>query len=691
MENKIKRSTGVAVSLGALRTEKSPVIGEYTSLNRFALFCKQSGLSVIQLLPVLDTGTQSSPYSSLSAFALHPIYIDISDLSSFSRCYSSDTEFKKTYEELLSLSGDKRFDYEKILNLKEELLRKIYRVTAHVNNEEIEKNKDDFYYFVEENKKWLVPYCVFKSLKYKYKQAGWMYWDDEDKNLSFDEIKRRWNEPELKRSNYFYAWEQYVAAKQLKVSAEFIRSIDLILKCDIPILLNEDSCDVWGQFGIFNLNLRAGSPPDDENPTGQNWDFPVYDWEVQEKDGFSWWKERLRIAAQYFDAYRLDHVPGFFRFWAIPKGEDTAELGGAVPYTPISESTLSALGFSKERIRWLREPHLSTEEFFKKTGDFNKAHKILSLFCERIGYEEMWLFKKSFKSSSDIRKVSLEGFDLDDFLQEEIRALLCKWWKNRTLIEIDYGFFVPNYKFRETRAWATLNDHEKELLLRLFECNRIKQERQWERQAERIFSELIPATKMIPCAEDVGIGIGCMPKVLEKFGILSLKVLRWCRDWASDEQPFIDLHKYNKMSLITTSVHDSSTLRAWWTKEKNATMQFCKSIGKSRSEKPKRSYSEVDKQDFQIWGKPFNSSVAYFVLSNCATSSAVWFVNPLQDWLYLDDSLYLESFYDERINIPGTVSKFNWTWRMPVSVEKLYENKKLIEKINRIVKIHDEC
>jgi len=721
MENKkiISKSTGVAVPLGALRTEKSPFIGEFISLPEFAEFCKNAGFSVIQLLPILDTGTHSSPYSSLSAFALHPIYISLSRIPVFADCCEKNKDFKAEYEELLSHKDDIRFDYDEILRLKESLLRKIFFMTFNSNPTVVEYYKKDFFKFIEDNA-WVKPYAVFKSLKYKYMQDSWKNWSKNDKTL-FQILSDENNENEINLSQFqvkknakidevfadvqtysdihFYVWEQFVADIQLSESVRKVRELGIKLKCDLPILLNEDSCDVWSTPEIFYKKLRAGSPPDGDNPTGQNWGFPVYDWNTLSKDDYSWWKMRLHLAEKYFDAYRLDHIPGFFRFWAVHEGEDTAELGATVPHSTISENAITKLGFSKERIRWLKEPHLSTEDFFRKTGDFEKAHKILSLFCERIGHEELWLFKKDFKSTADIKAVSLSDFELDEQIQKEITQMLCRWFKNRTLIELKKGQFVPYFKFGETRAWNTLNDCEKDGLLKLFEANRVKQEKAWENQADNIFSSIISSTSMVPCGEDLGVSIDSMPKVLDKYGILGLKVIRWCRYWNADNQPFEDFSKYRKCSLVTTSVHDSSTLRQWWDSERNSAIAFCDSVEKFKNEnekeqkksKAKKSVDEVlNGVDNNICMKKFDSSVAEYVLSECASTNGIWFVNPLQDWLYLDDSFYSENAENERINIPGTVSKFNWTWRMPISVSKLSENENLIQKIQKICEKHDK-
>ena len=689
IETKVRKSTGVCVPLGSLKTGDSPVIGEYTSLVPFAEFCGGAGLSVMQLLPILDSGTQSSPYSILSAFALHPIYIDLRKIASFERCMSQDAEFRATYGELLSLSGSKRFDYGKILSLKETLLKKMYRSIKNAGPEAVTAWCDAFTEFFSANRDWLVPYCVFKTLKENYAQAGWKTWAEAERNMDGGEIERRWREQSVNGHFDLYSFEQFVAHRQLKAAAEKIREMGITLKCDLPILLDEDSCDVWADRGLFNMSLRAGSPPDGDNPTGQRWGFPVYDWEAQEKDGFRWWKRRLSRSEEYFGACRLDHIPGFFRFWAADDGEDTAEMGHPVPTTTISEASLSKAGFSKERIRWLREPHLSTEDVFRRTGSFDKAHAILSMFCERIGREELWLFKKSFGSTRDIRAVSLAGFELDEQIQREITEFFCRWWKNRTLVELRRGQFVPFCRYGETRAWGTLSGDEKKALDSLFQANARRQERLWARQAERIFSSIISSTKMVPCGEDLGVAISSMPKILDEFGILGLKVVRWSRRWAEEGQPFEEFDRYRPLSLVTTSVHDSSTIRQWWDSEKDSAKAFCLSLIERAKRGGARGSSLPNWGDFAIWGRRFDPAVAEFVLSNCARANGVWFVNPLQDWLYLDARFYSESAEDERINIPGTVSEFNWTWRMPCTVEELRENATLSAKIRAIAEIHD--
>lgn len=646
--------------LSALRTESSPVVGEFSSLIEFADFIAKTKLSVIQLLPVLDTGMQSSPYSSLSAFALHPMHITLSQLALFNKCYETDSVFKKTYDELLSHKTDERFDYEYIVRTKDSLLRKIWNATIYTGDKAVSDLEQDFYHFIDENAEWLPFYCVYKNFKHTYNQASWKSWGKEHKGLSKEAILKLWGEKSLETELRFYAWEQYAAHRQFKKATDYVKSLGITLKGDLPILLNEDSCDVWACPEVFNQKAKAGSPPDGDNPTGQNWGFPCYDFVQQEKDNFAWWRLRIKCAAQYFGAYRLDHIPGFFRLWTIPDGEYTAEMGHTEPFSPISESQLIKSGFSKERIRWLSQPHVPTEDFIRLVGNPDTTREILGTLCDRIGWEELWLFKPSVKTEADLRKINLDKYNIDSSIQVEIFNRLSYWWKNRTLVEVGRNKFVPLWKYYETRAWNTLSQDERNTLSWLFSENERKQDGLWEAQAEKIFSALISESDMTPCGEDLGVVIPCMERVLDKFGIFGLKVIRWCREWDKPNQPYIDIHSYRHLSIVTTSVHDSSTMREWFNSE--------------------NAYS----------GRTLDADTAKAVLENYAQTSGAWFINPLQDWLYLDQSYYAADPKSERINVPGSVTNFNWTWRMPVEIEKLSANSQLIERIAGIVAIHDK-
>ena len=183
LKNRIspERTTGISIPLGALCTKKNTVIVEYTVLPELAKFCKKAGIGLIQLLPVNDTGTQSSPYSGLSAFALHPIYIDLTALPEFEALYAEDKKFKKDYDAFVKdnpYDGKKRYNYSAILNKKEELLRALYQTTDIAKTE---KPSDELAKWIKKNP-WIVNYAVYKNLKFKYMQASWKEWKKEDQN-----------------------------------------------------------------------------------------------------------------------------------------------------------------------------------------------------------------------------------------------------------------------------------------------------------------------------------------------------------------------------------------------------------------------------------------------------------------------------------------------------------------------------
>ncbi len=673
-KSKVPRKSGVAVPLGALRTDKSPFIGEFSSLIPFAKFCKKTGLEVIQLLPVLDTGTQSSPYSSLSAFALHPMYINLSEIDGFAATKKKDQDFSQRYDALLKQEKADRFNYKLINDEKNTLLRQLYANGAG----EKDLSSKEYGAWLKKNP-WVPAYCVYKALKWKYMQASWKSWNEEDKNLSKDEITKRWKDKDLSHEHLFYAWTQYQAWKQFKDAADFVRDQGIILKGDLPILLNEDSCDVWSDSILFNQKLRAGSPPDGSNPTGQNWGFPTYNWKAHEEDDFAWWKLRLKLASQFYGAYRLDHVLGFFRIWAVPEGEDTAELGHTQPYASISRSQLEKIGFDEGRIHWLSEPHIPTEAL--GMGRSDEARAILTLFCTRLGDEELWNFKKSIKSAADIfaEKIPLVTYERS----QEIKNRLSRWFKNRTLIEVKKNAFIPLWQYSDTQAWQSLSDLERLHLKELFDKAAKKQEKLWEEQATTIFDALIPSAKMIPCGEDLGVDLACLPEVLKKYGILGLHVIRWTRQWAEPWQPYVPMEDYRPLSVVTTSVHDSSTLRQWWDEEKESARAFEKTFGEEKTSKSDTAAIKSLQAD-----GPFTPKAANFVLEEGAKTAGAWYINPLQDWLSMDKKLWLSDAVSERVNVPGTVSEFNWTYRMKDSVEKLSENKSIIEAIKKITDIH---
>jgi 4-alpha-glucanotransferase len=653
--------TGIAIPVGALKSAESSGVGEFLDLIPFAEFCKKAGLDLIQLLPVNDTGTESSPYSALSAFALHPIYIRLQALPE-AASFGKDIEtLRKRFE------GLPRFDYRGVREAKLDLLHRIFDVSESSIVE-----SGELAAWIGKNP-WIAEYAVFMNLKRRNLDASWKAWD-KMRTPTHAEIRERWDNPKKRSEHLFYAWVQMRLDGQLSEAVARCGKEGIALKGDIPIMMNEDSADAWANPEFFRDDLRAGSPPDGPNPLGQNWGFPIYNWDNLRDDGFAWWKARLAHSARYYGAYRIDHILGFFRIWSIPNGERTGWLGWTTPHEPITADELAELGFTGDRLRWICEPHVPTHIVEAANGgDYLAAHGTMGKLMNRIGNEELWLFKPEIKSEGDIRASDVG---------ERVKNALAAAWRDR-MMQItgrdDRGkaLYAPIWNFRDTTAWRSLSDGERSSLERLIARKNLKNEELWKGQADEILGALTGSVDMLACAEDLGSVPTCVPEVLAKLGILGLKVIRWERRWNEAGQPFRDIAEYPEDSVATTSVHDSSTLRGWWEKEGGAA-DFFSTWGPDLAAIP-----EETRERFRA---SYGPEAAAFVLKTLAKASSRLFVPPAQDFLALSEEYRAADADDERVNVPGSVNAFNWTWRLPVPIEKLSKDKKIIEAIERALK-----
>ena len=669
---------GTAVPVSALYSKKSCGVGEFSDLIPFADFCKKAGLHIIQLLPVNDTGTDSSPYNALSAFALHPLYICLDDIPD-AQTFKPEIEKLRTAFE--PHTPGERFRYRDILHEKNVLLHAIFnkaetQIMADAQGGELSE-------WIKANQ-WIIEYAVFKNIKRQNYYASWKDWKEcaDMKTPSATKIAAAWNNPVLKREYVFYAWVQMHLHKQLLKAVTYCAENGIVLNGDIPILMNEDSVEVWAHPEYFRSDLRAGSPPDGDNPTGQNWGFPIYNWVNLKATGYRWWKERLHHAAQYYHAYRLDHILGFFRIWAIPEGEATGLLGKPIPYSGITMEDLKKAGFSKERIRWMAEPHIKTDAVQNTVnGDYLYAHGLLRKVADRIGTEELWLFKAEIQSEADIRRCELPL---------EAEAALRKKWIDRMLVKAGKDLhgntvYTAAYLYRNTTAWRTLSEDEQKQFSLLVEEKEVQQNRLWAKQAEDILSELCTSVDMQPCAEDLGAKPAVLPKVLEKLHILSLRVFRWEREWEKNGAPFIPLQEYPKNAVAVTSVHDSSTMRQWWEQELSYAdmLSFFEALHIDGNVRTALCPIEGEKP-------AYTSDLAAALLSALVKVPSIFAVFPIQDWLGLIiDELRTLNVQNERINVPGTVSDLNWTYRLPFPIETLSKNKELVKRLRKITALRD--
>jgi 4-alpha-glucanotransferase len=616
------------------------------------------GIGLIQLLPVNDTGYWSAPYFALTAFALHPVYLRIGDMPEAS-----------AFSTRLKALGDRfnmetRFPYEPILRAKMSLLREIFAANEKdITNRA--KPSGSLGKWIEANG-WVKPYAVFRRLKELNEEKGWKEWKSH-RTVTAAEIQAFWDDPKLKGEHLFWAWIQEALDKQFSLAAKSLSEMGIVLEGDIPILMNEDACDIWAYPQFFHLDISAGAPPDQYSPEGQNWGFPTHNWEVQEKDGYSWWKARLKTAEKYYQAYRIDHVLGFFRIWSSNRANTSAALGRYIPYKPVLIQELKDLGFDDGRIRWMSQPHVPTGELWdalrQNWGGLYRdadiaavAEQAFAGVLDRIGDEELWLFKKTLKGEKDI-----EAMDL----HPAAKAFLVKAWNDRLFLEYETGKFFPVWFYKDNRAYAALSEDEKSRLEALLEKKAADSEKIWEREGKKLLSVLVESSSMLPCAEDLGAVPDCVPKVLTELRILGLRVVRWHRNWDAAGQPYYPFDEYPELSVCTPAVHDSSTLREWWDREVDQE-QFAGFIG------------------FPSLPKVYNPGTAKIILHKIAAAASRYRVFQIQDLLHLSNRWYAPDPASERINVPGTLNEFNWTYRLPAVISEIARDQELIKAVKEL-------
>ncbi|MDR1430259.1 MAG: 4-alpha-glucanotransferase [Spirochaetaceae bacterium] len=634
------RLCGVAVPVGALRGKNSIGVGEYPDLVELGEFCAGAGLSLIQILPVNDTGYDSSPYSALTAFALHPLYISASDMDGAAAFSADIAALKKRFD------ASARFPYGEIIRAKMELFRKIFAA----NEKALVKSAANtggsgLGAWIAANP-WVKEYAVFRRLKEFHGEKSWKDWK-EYRHSTPEDIERLWNDSALRGEHIFWAWLQETAEKQFCRASGRLKKMGIILEGDLPILINEDSVELWAQGGYFDPSLSAGAPPDMYSPQGQNWGFPLYDWRALTQDGYTWWKRRLRQAEKFYQAYRIDHVLGFFRIWASSRQNNSAVLGRYIPYIPVNPKDFKDMGFGPERVRWMSEPHIPSAEVWEALNGIPdaapEAEKVFHKALRRIGDEALWLFKPSVKGEKDIIAFNFHP---------ALRDYLLKAWSNRMFYEYETGFYSPVWYFRESRAYGSLSEEEKHKIEVLLERRRVDSEAIWENQGRRLLAMLNASSSMLPCAEDLGAVPGCVPRVLGELNILGLRVLRWNRLWDKDGQPYVPLADYPTLSVATPAVHDSSTVREWWEREADRGV-FRHFIGRPDL------------------GDTYSPETAKAILGALASAASRFRVFQIQDLLHLKADYYAGDCATERINVPGTSNDFNWTYRLPVSIAEL--------------------
>lgn len=652
-----RKLAGTQVPVFSLRTRKSAGIGDFGDLKTMIDFVASTGQKVLQLLPINDTTithtwTDSYPYSCISVFAIHPQYADLHALPELKDA-KARAEAEKTRAELNALD---KIDYEKVNDFKINYLRQIF-------NKEGEKMMKTAEYkaFFQDTELWLVPYAQYSYLRDKNGTADFNQWPD---HQVWDEAERKaLADPKTaayKNVAFFY-FVQFVLDRQMQEAHEHAKAKGVVLKGDIPIGVNRNGCDVWTEPKYFNLNGQAGAPPDDFSANGQNWGFPTYNWFEMLKDGCQWWNRRFKNMARYFDAYRIDHVLGFFRIWEIPVHSVHGLLGQFAPALAMSREEIESYGLHFQEDRFIR-PFIT--DWVLDRMFHERAGEVKEKYLDRLD-DERYQMKPEVDTQRKIEALFAGVTDEKElWLRDGLYALI-----SDVLFVRDHtnpGIFHPRISAQLDFIYESLYDNDKAAFNRLYNDYFYRRNNQfWYQEAMKKLPKLVQATRMLVCAEDLGMVPDCVPWVMDELKILSLELQSMPKD---PSVKFGHLSRNPYRSVCTISSHDMPTLRMWWDENIQRTQEYYNTMLYRQGPAP----------------HPLPGWLASDIISRHLTSPSMLCILSIQDWLATDEALRLPDANAERINIPAN-PKHYWRYRMHLNIEDLAADKRFVQSITEMI------
>ena len=652
-----RKLAGTLVPVFSLRTRKSAGIGDFGDLKTMIDFVASTGQKVLQLLPINDTTithtwTDSYPYSCISVFAIHPQYANLHALPELKDA-KARAEAEKTCAELNALD---KIDYEKVNGFKINYLRQIF-------NQEGEKMMKTAEYkaFFQDTEQWLVPYAQYSYLRDKNGTADFNQWPD---HQVWDEAERKaLTDPKTaayKNVAFFY-FVQFVLDRQMQEAHEYAKAKGVILKGDIPIGVNRNGCDVWMEPKYFNLNGQAGAPPDDFSANGQNWGFPTYNWFEMLKDGCQWWNRRFQNMARYFDAYRIDHVLGFFRIWEIPVSSVHGLLGQFAPALAMSREEIESYGLHFQDDRFTR-PFIT--DWVLDRVFHERAGEVKEKYLDRLD-DERYQMKPEVDTQRKVEALFADATDEKElWLRDGLYALI-----SDVLFVRDHtnpGVFHPRISAQLDFIYESLYDNDKAAFNRLYNDYFYRRNNQfWYQEAMKKLPKLVQATRMLVCAEDLGMVPDCVPWVMDELKILSLELQSMPKD---PSVKFGHLSRNPYRSVCTISSHDMPTLRMWWDENVQRTQEYYNTMLYRQGPAP----------------HPLPGWLASDIISRHLTSPSMLCILSIQDWLATDEALRLPDANAERINIPAN-PKHYWRYRMHLNIEDLAADKRFVQNITEMI------
>ena len=652
-----RKIAGTAIPVFSLRSEGSYGVGDFGDLKKFIDWAEQTHQKAVQILPINDTtitGTwvDSYPYNSISIYAFHPMYIDLRQLGKL-----KDKEAAAAYEEKrLELNALPQIDYEGVNNAKREYIRLMFQQTGKKVLASAAFKK-----FFKENEHWLLPYAAFSHLRDQYGTPDFSQWPEHQTYDAKTIAAMCEPESECYENIAYYYYIQYNLHIQLLEAGSYARQKGIILKGDIPIGISRNSVEAWIEPYYFNMNGQAGAPPDAFSANGQNWGFPTYNWDVMEQDNYLWWQRRFRKMAEYFTAYRIDHILGFFRIWEIPSHSVHGLLGQFVPALPMGVEEIQNFGLNFQK-DFMTKPFINEDILSRLFGE--KAGFVKETFLQH-SHDDIWEMRPEFDTQ---RKVEAWFTDKKDEESVEIREKIYALISNVLFVpdRKNPSTYHPRITVQNDFIFERLNDQEKDAFNRLYNHYYYQRHNQfWYNEAMKKLPMLTQCTSMLVCGEDLGMVPDCVPWVMEQLQILSLEIQRMPKN---PQHEFGHLWEYPRRSVCTISTHDMATLRGWWEEDMELTSRYYNHVLGNWGEVPATAPAEICEE----------------IVRQHLYSPSLLAILAFQDWLSMDADIRYPDANAERINVPANPRHY-WRYRMHLTIEELMKSKNFNEKLTSMI------
>ena len=652
-----RKIAGTAIPVFSLRSEGSFGVGDFGDLKKLIDWAEQTHQQAVQILPINDTTItntwmDSYPYNSISIYAFHPMYIDIRQLGKL-----KDKEAEAYYEtKRLELNALPQIDYEAVNNIKRAYIKSMFEQ----NGKKVLASAD-FKKFFKENEHWLLPYAAFSHLRDLYGTSDFSQWPEHQVYDAKAIAEMCAPESSCYTAIAFYYYIQYNLHIQLLDAGNYARQRGIIFKGDIPIGISRNSVEAWIEPYYFNMNGQAGAPPDPFSAKGQNWGFPTYNWDVMEQDNYLWWQKRFRKMAEYFTAYRIDHILGFFRIWEIPSHSVHGLLGQFVPALPMGVEEIESYGlhFQKD---FMTRPFIN-EDILRRIFD-EKANFVKENFLQH-SHDDIWEMRPEFDTQRKVETWFVGKTDEESLnMKEGIYALI-----SNVLFVPDRknpSTYHPRITVQSDFIYERLSDYEKDAFNRLYNHYYYQRHNQfWYGEAMKKLPMLTQCTSMLVCGEDLGMVPDCVPWVMEQLQILSLEIQRMPKN---PQHEFGHLWEYPLRSVCTISTHDMATLRGWWEEDREITTNYYNHVlghwGEVPPTAPGNICEEIIRQHLQC--------------------PSLLCILSFQDWLSMDEELRYPDAQAERINVPANPRHY-WRYRMHLTIEDLMKKAKFNDKLREMI------